>query len=78
MVEPATGASVAIITPTVNTDLMNTFLAGLTGTLTYDEHAVLVVDNAGWHVAKALRVPDNVTLWSLPPSSPELNPVERL
>lgn len=49
--EPATGASVAIITPTVNTDLMNVFLAGLLGTLASDEHVVLVLDNAGWHVA---------------------------
>ena len=77
-VEPATGASVAMITPTVNTALMNTFLAGLSGTLGPDDHAVLVLDNAGWHVAKALDVPDNVTLMFLPPYSPELNPVERL
>ena len=30
-VEPASGASVAMITPTVNTDLMNAFLDGLSG-----------------------------------------------
>lgn len=76
--EPATGASVAMITPTVNTELMNTFLAGLSGTLKEDEHAVLVLDNAGWHTAKALNVPDNVSLLHLPPYSPELNPAERL
>jgi transposase len=77
-VEPSTGASVAMITPTVNADLMNRFLAGLGGTLAQDEHAVLVLDNAGWHVARALRVPANVTLLFLPPYAPELNPVERL
>jgi transposase len=77
-VEPATGASVAMITPTVDTGLMNTFLAGLSGTLAPDEHAVLVLDNAGWHVAKALEVPPNVTLLFLPAYSPELNPAERL
>jgi transposase len=77
-VEPATGASVAMITPTVNTELMNLFLQGLSGTLGADEHAVLVLDNAGWHVAKALTIPANVTLLFLPPYSPELNPVERL
>ena len=77
-VEPATGASVAMITPTVDTDLMGTFLAGLSGTLAPDEHAVLVLDQAGWHVAKALAVPQNVTLLFLPPYSPELNPAERL
>jgi transposase len=77
-VEPATGASIAMITPTVNTDLMNTFLQGLSGTLGENEHAVLTLDNAGWHVAKALVIPSNVTLLFLPPYSPELNPVQRL
>ena len=65
-VEPASGAAVAMVTPTVNTALMSTFLAGLSSTLAPDEHAVLVLDNAGWHAAKALRVPDNVTLLFLP------------
>ena len=77
-VEPSTGASVAMITPTVDTALMQQFLAGLAGTLAPDEHAVLVLDQAGWHVAKALRIPANVTLLFLPPYSPELNPAERL
>ena len=77
-VEPATGESAAMITPTVNTGLMNRFLAGLSGMLAADEHAVLVLDNAGWHVANALRVPSNITLLLLPPYAPELNPVERL
>jgi transposase len=39
---------------------------------------VLVLDGAGWHVAKALQVPHNITLLHLPPYSPELNPVERV
>src|SRR4051812_42846442 len=57
---------------------MNTFLHGLGETLAPNEHAVLVLDNAGWHVAKALAVPSNVTLLFLPPYGPELNPAERL
>src|SRR4051812_4724477 len=43
-----------------------------------DQHAVMVLDQAGWHRAKALNVPDTVTLVLLPPYSPELNPVERV
>ena len=39
---------------------------------------MLVLDQAGWHVAQALVVPGNVTLALLPPYSPELNPVERV
>ena len=38
----------------------------------------MVLDQAGWHGARALAVPANVTLVPLPPYSPELNPVERV
>ncbi|MDR1856416.1 MAG: transposase, partial [Desulfovibrio sp.] len=38
----------------------------------------LVVDGAGWHKAKKLVVPKGITLFFLPPYTPELNPVERL
>ena len=41
-------------------------------------HAVLILDQAGWHVTPKLKVPDNITLMFLPPRSPELNPVENL
>jgi transposase len=77
-VDPIAGAIAAMITPTVNTELMGVFLEGLSRVLASHEHAVLVLDNAGWHVAKALKVPENLTLLPLPPYSPELNPVERL
>jgi transposase len=40
--------------------------------------AVLVWDGADYHRANALRCPSNITLLSLPPYSPELNPVENL
>jgi hypothetical protein len=39
-------------------------------------HAVLVPDQAGWHDAWALHVPDTITLLPLPSALPELNPVE--
>jgi transposase len=41
-------------------------------------HAALLLDGAGWHTARAIAVPDNVSLIFLPPYSPELNPVERV
>ena len=41
-------------------------------------HALLIVDGAGWHCAKALEVPDNITLLKLPPYAPELNPMENV
>ncbi len=41
-------------------------------------HAVLILDQAGWHTTKKLAVPENIRLLSLPPRSPELNPVENI
>ena len=41
-------------------------------------HAVVVLDGAGWHRSKALEVPANVSLLHLPPHSPELNPVGQM
>lgn len=77
-VEPATGASVALQAPHVNTDTMNVFLTMLGEELDPSDQAVLIMDQAGWHKAKKLVVPDSITILYLPPYSPELNPVERL
>jgi transposase len=41
-------------------------------------HAILIVDRAGWHTTGKLIVPSNITILSLPPRSPELNPVENI
>jgi transposase len=77
-VEPATGAEVALVLPEATTRTMTLFLAEFGQSLPDDVHAVLVLDRAGWHGARALGVPANVTLVHLPPYSPELNPVERI
>ena len=77
-VEPATGADVALVLPEATTAAMNLFLAELAAGLPGDVRAALVPDGAGWHGARALAVPPNVTLVPLPPYSPELNPVERV
>jgi DDE superfamily endonuclease len=77
-VRPATGNSFALVLPQVSTTAMNMFLARFAATLAADEHAVPVLDRAGWHRAKKLVVPSNVTLVWLPSYSPQLNPVERV
>ena len=77
-VEPTTGASVALQAPHVNTGTMNVFLKMLGDELAPLEHAVLIMDQAGWHKSKKLKLPENITVLLLPPYSPELNPVERL
>jgi hypothetical protein len=41
-------------------------------------HAVVILDQAGWHGSTDLVVPPNITLLPLPPRCPELNPVENI
>ncbi len=41
-------------------------------------HAVVLLDQAGWHLSAKLTVPTNITLLPLPAKSPELNPVENI
>jgi hypothetical protein len=43
-----------------------------------ERRAVLVLDGAGWHLARDAAVPVGVHLVRLPPASPELQPAERL
>ena len=75
---PQTGDACGLITPKVNTDSMNVFLKQFSRELPADAHGVMVLDQAGWHTARALDIPANVTLVHLPPKSPELNPTENL
>jgi len=67
-VDPLTGASAGALLRHVNTECMNMFLEVLSQTLAPDEHAVLVMDNAGWHHSKRLKMPDNITPMFLPPT----------
>lgn len=76
--EPESGDSVALLLPYVDTEHMNGFLGVLSGHLKPGEHALLVMDNAGWHRSGRLEMPGNITPLYLPPYSPELNPMERL
>jgi transposase len=39
---------------------------------------IVVMDHGSCHKAKSLRIPENIICLSLPPYSPELNPIERL
>jgi len=75
---PETGQAEGLLSPRLNTDVINIFLEQFSRTLADDEHAVMVWDGAGFHRSGRLQVPKNVTLIRLPPYSPELNPIENL
>jgi transposase len=67
-----------MLAPTVNTAYMNEHLRFISREAGADVQVVLVLDQAGWHVAKDLQLPENITLHHLPAYSPELNPAERI
>ena len=75
---PETGQADGLLSPRLNTDVVNVFLEQFSKTVADDEHAVMLWDGAGFHTSKRLQVPDNITLIRLPPYSPELNPIENL
>ena len=64
--------------PRVNVDALNLHLAEIAEQVTEGAHAVLVLDQAGWHTSPRLCVPENISLLSLPPYAPELNLVENV
>jgi transposase len=77
---PKTGQTFYLILPRVNAERMADALAAFAAHADPEGRKVLVVlvDNAGWHVARRLVVPPNVVLHYLPPCTPELQPAEPL
>jgi len=75
-IEPASGEAFSLLISSLNTHSMSAFLQEFAKAYP-DEDITLVMDGAGWHIAKNLRVPANVKIVFLPPYCPELNPVER-
>lgn len=64
--------------PYADTDAMTDHLQEIAHNVAKGAHAVVLIDGAGWHTAKALRVPVNITLLKLPAYCPELNPQENI
>jgi transposase len=64
--------------PWCDIQAMAAHLAEISQAVDPGAHAVLMLDQAGWHMSAKLVVPANITLLPLPPRSPELNPVENV
>lgn len=75
---PERDVAFGLVLPIVSTMAMQTFLDQLSDRVAPKTHALLLMDRAGWHCAKGLVIPDNLTPIFLPPYSPELNGIERL
>lgn len=75
---PAEGKGAGLVMPWADTHAMAEHLKLISDEVAPGAHAILIVDQAGWHTSPKLEVPENITLVPLPPRSPELNPVENV
>jgi transposase len=57
---------------------MTLHLAEISQAVAPGAHALVLLDQAGWHLSTRLVVPANITLMPLPAKAPELNPVENV
>ena len=75
---PAEGKGAGLVLPRCTSEGMNLHLEETSQVVAQGAHAVLLLDQAGWHQSKQLVVPSNITLMPLPAKAPELNPVENV
>ena len=79
-VRPSTGQSCWLLLPAVNAEVFSLALSHYAREVGAGEgkRILLVVDQAGYHTAKQVRLPLGIELEFLPSHSPELQPAERL
>ena len=75
---PAHGKGAGLVLPRCTTEGMTLHLNEIAQAVAPGAHALVLVDQAGWHQSKRLVVPDNITLVPLPAKAPELNPAENV
>jgi hypothetical protein len=66
------------VLPVCNAQAMQFHLDEIAINVEPGAHAIVILDRAGWHSAKGLKVPANISLLPLPPRSPELNSQENI
>jgi len=75
---PQRRVTAALVLPAANSEALALHLAEISRHVSPGAHAVVIFDGAGYHIAKDLVVPGNITLIRLPPRAPELNPIENV
>ncbi|HCC35625.1 MAG TPA: IS630 family transposase, partial [Ruminococcaceae bacterium] len=76
-VDPVNGDKFFLVLPNCDTACMNVFLRELSAVFPRD-YLLIATDNAIWHKAKALVIPENIRFFYIPPRTPELNPIEQI
>ena len=79
-VHPESGNVEWLLLPTVSTEWFTLALQEFAMAVRAGpkKHVAIVLDQAGWHVSKSLKVPEGIHLIYLPAYSPELQPAEHL
>jgi hypothetical protein len=75
---PKQGKAAGLILPWCDLEAMAAHLKEISAHVAPEAHAVLLLDQAGWHLSGRLEVPANISLLPLPPRAPELNPMEKV
>jgi transposase len=75
---PELGKGAGLVLPFCNTETMALHLAEISLAIAPGAHAVVLMDQAGWHTTGKLEVPANISIIPLPAKCPELNPVENV
>tara|TARA_R110000782_G_scaffold31795_1_gene77869 strand:- start:61 stop:579 length:519 start_codon:yes stop_codon:yes gene_type:complete len=75
---PSTGATEAIIAPYVDMTIMCEHLSLISKRTESGRHAVIIFDGAAWHQSYLADEFNNLSIITLPPYSPELNPIEQV
>jgi len=75
---PERDEAVGLVMPYANSDTMQIHLEHISMKVPPGRHAVIVLDQAGWHTTSKIKKPENITLIALPAASPELNPTEQV
>jgi transposase len=76
---PQRRVAAGLVMPAAATaETMSLHLTAIGRKVAAGSHAALVLDGAGYHIAAALTIPENLTLVRLPPYAPELNPIENV
>jgi transposase len=66
------------VLPRCTTEAMALELAEISQAVAPGAHALVLLDQAGWHLSMRLVIPDNITLVPLPAKAPELNAMENV
>jgi hypothetical protein len=75
---PSQKACAGLVFPTVNHHNLEKHLQEIACHIPEGRHAVVIMDQAGWHVKNQLVITNNMSILYLPARSPELNPQENV